>query len=384
MAADSVTLIQIDREIASRLWQFVLARQGIGTAATKFVNVQSAARASLGFHSARLESPLATLAARTSVGLNRRTMIEGPKHSLLTVRCMRKTLHALPIDVASVAHAATRRFRVRDALRLAHNAGVSPHELNAMTDKISALLADHREMHHRVIEQMATPTAAPPIAARVALKYLWEDGHVAYRNRSPVWDAEDRVFGLLRNTFPAFDPGLNEDEATTRLIGEYFHRYGPGSVKDACWWSGLSAVHVRRAMEPLRLLALQTPWSVSPCFLLEKDYEAFLRWSASDHQPLGLGMLAHEDVALKAYFETRRRYLGTTEPAAIFNQIGEVLPTVLLDGVAVGRWQWVASTGRLNVALFRSANARHLRNQLAPIASELERRLRADSRRWAS
>ncbi|WP_344829589.1 DNA glycosylase AlkZ-like family protein [Nonomuraea dietziae] len=54
----------------------------------------------------------------------------------------------------------------------------------------------------------------------------------------------------------------------------------------------------------------------------------------------GVNLLAHEDVALKAYFETRRRYLGDLPAAAAFNQIGEVLPTILLNGRVVGTWTW--------------------------------------------
>ena len=38
--------------------------------------------------------------------------------------------------------------------------------------------------------------------------------------------------------------------------------------------------------------------------------------------------LAHEDVALKAYAETRVRYLGAVPEQEAFNQIGEALPAI--------------------------------------------------------
>jgi hypothetical protein len=360
-----------------------MARQRLGLT-TKFSSVQSAARASLGLHCARLESPLATVAARTALGVGRQDMIDTGGESLLTIRCMRKTLHALPVDVASIAHAATRRFRIRDTLRLAHNAHVSANELAAMTDKIISVLADSGELHHRVIEQMVTPTAASPIAARVALKYLWESGDIAYRNRSPVWDAEVRTFSLMRTSFPTFRSSIDEDEAIAQLIAEYFHRYGPATVRDASWWSGISNGHIRRAMQSLCLVSLKTPWSESPCFMLESDFGAFCKESAAGSASASLCLLAHEDVALKAYFETRKRYLGSRPQTAIFNQIGEVLPTVLLAGVAVGRWRWVPSTGRVEISLFRTKTSAQLWAQILPIASQLETRLRADSRRWTA
>ena len=46
----------------------------------------------------------------------------------------------------------------------------------------------------------------------------------------------------------------------------------------------------------------------------------------------GVQFLAHEDTALKAYFQTRGRYLGGLPQRRAFNQIGEVLPCVIVDG----------------------------------------------------
>jgi hypothetical protein len=52
------------------------------------------------------------------------SLFTGPvQASLLTLRCMRKTLHTLPLPLAAAAHAATLRFRDRDACRAVLNAG---------------------------------------------------------------------------------------------------------------------------------------------------------------------------------------------------------------------------------------------------------------------
>jgi hypothetical protein len=46
----------------------------------------------------------------------------------------------------------------------------------------------------------------------------------------------------------------------------------------------------------------------------------------------GVDLLAHEDVALKAYFETRDRYLDGLPPRTAFNQIAEALATIVIHG----------------------------------------------------
>ena len=53
----------------------------------------------------------------------------------------------------------------------------------------------------------------------------------------------------------------------------------------------------------------------------------------------GVQFLAHEDTALKPYSQTRSRHLGGP-PQRAFNQIGEALPTVIIDGMVAGSRSW--------------------------------------------
>lgn len=55
---------------------------------------------------------------------------------------MRKTLHALPLPLASAAHAAALRFRDRDAQRAVYNAKYSPAAIEAAVCELGALLGD--------------------------------------------------------------------------------------------------------------------------------------------------------------------------------------------------------------------------------------------------
>lgn len=83
----------------------------------------------------------------------------------------------------------------------------------------------------------------------------------------------------------------------------------------------------------------------------------------------GVNFLAHEDVALKAHFETRRRYLGDIPPKRVFNQISEALPTIVMDGRVVDTWAW-------------EGRGRRVRHRLVAglVAAERQRRVRAAAR----
>jgi hypothetical protein len=89
-------------------------------------------------------------------------------------------------------------------------------------------------------------------------------------------------------------------------------------------------------------MALQASWSDSTFYMFRDRFEEFQDEREKCHvrRETALNFLAHEDVALKAYFESRSRYLNGVRADAAFNQIGEVLPTILFGGMVVGTWAW--------------------------------------------
>jgi hypothetical protein len=87
--------------------------------------------------------------------------------------------------------------------------------------------------------------------------------------------------------------------------------------------------------------------------------------------------LAHEDTALKAYFQTRGRYLGGLPPRRAFNQIGEVLPSVIVDGMLAGTWSWNPRTASVDVDLIAGKIPAPVRRQVKARATALTETLRS-------
>ncbi|MDA0639794.1 DNA glycosylase AlkZ-like family protein [Nonomuraea ferruginea] len=357
---------------AGRLWNWVLARQGLAPH-TRRSGVEEITDAGLGLHAARLPSPFATVAARAAdPSIPLELFNPAVRSRLLTVRCMRKTLHTLPLDLAAAAHAATLRFRERDALRAIVNAGHGHAAITAATAAIVELLGASGPLFHRTIEVQLGAAGTPVMVTRLALKLAWERGVLSYLNQAAGWNREVRVFTLTASTYPTLDTALDPHTAVELLMAAYLDRYGPISIKDATWWSALSRTAVTEALQRsgVKLVRLFTPWSHSPLYMSAQRFAEYTVAADADYLS-GVNLLAHEDVALKAYFETRRRYLGDLAQQAAFNQIGEVLPTIVLDGRVVGTWRWDPSAGRVRHRLIpgllpaarrpevRAAAARH-------------------------
>ena len=143
MAHDAPTVVSsyaLDDSRARQLWSWLLRRHGLSED-TKFDSVLEIAHATLGLHAARLPSPFATVVARSVSPTVALTLFETETHAdLMTVRCMRKTLHTLPLELAVVAHGATLHFRKRDALRAITNANVGISDISGAVDAMVALL----------------------------------------------------------------------------------------------------------------------------------------------------------------------------------------------------------------------------------------------------
>lgn len=108
------------------------------------------------------------------------------------------------------------------------------------------------------------------------------------------------------------------------LVTAYFHRYGPATIRDAAWWSGLSATDITTALRRSQrsFVTLAMPWGTQPCLMFaDQAAEA-----ASHEEAAGVQLLAHEDPALNAYHQTRDRYLAGLPQRRAFNQIGDALP----------------------------------------------------------
>jgi hypothetical protein len=261
--------------------------------------------------------------------------------NLITIRCMRKTLHALPLSLAAAAHGATVHFRVRDTLRAITNASLGPGSIARVAASIARLLSEEGPLFHREIEARMAGKRTTTAATRLALKLSWEQGELTYINDTRGWNRENRKFGLTSSIYPNLNMSMGRSQATGELVRAYFDRYGPASLRDAMWWSGLSRSAIATAMNESgrNFVAIYSSWCDSVMYMYQDRFDEFQSVQRTQRSS-GVNFLAHEDVALKAYFESRRRYLGELLPRQVFNRIGEALPTVVRDGLVVGTWAW--------------------------------------------
>lgn len=197
---------------------------------------------------------------------------------------------------------------------------------------------------------------------------------MAYINSATTWNRESRTFALTASAYPAVNLSLPRSEAITVLVTAYFHRYGPATIRDATWWSGLSAADITAGLldSGRSLLSVTTPWSEAPCLMFADQADEAL----ANEAVTGVQLLAHEDSALKAYHQTRSRYLAGIPQRRAFNQIGEALPTIIVNGMVAGIWTWDNRTCSVRTSMINGRTTPAIRRQIRTRAAALTQTLR--------
>jgi len=118
------------------------------------------------------------------------------------------------------------------------------------------------------------------------------------------------------------------EDAQAELVRRWLASFGPGTLKDLAWWTGLTIGAIRRALAKVATAEIRV--QAGPALVLADDLDAITSvppWAA---------FLPALDPSAMGWFE-RGWYLGAHR-AALFDRSGNIGPTVWWDGRIVGGW----------------------------------------------
>ncbi|MFB5760582.1 DNA glycosylase AlkZ-like family protein [Paenibacillus medicaginis] len=309
----------------------------------------------VGLHAARLSTPYVTLFARLE-GFRPADLRDALHihNQLIKTRCMRKTLHILPLPLVPVAHYATYAQRLSD-VRVRHKAldlNNRNKQVGAYKQTITELLRHSPKSARAICESITSDEDEYPVVQAV-IKDLWEEGILCYLNLSEYWYKEERVYGYTYDCYPEMRrPVLEVSEARASLIYKHICAYGPVTEKDISWWSGIGISEVRRIIHHYssRLVTLNVEGFEPPLFMEREDYMR----CTSQHIPPWTALLAYEDPSLKGYYNSRCLYVSNDNYPRLFNTIGEARASLVCNGQVIGIWSWDRKTKRVQTEYFTS------------------------------
>ncbi len=269
------------------------------------------------------------------------------ERSIVKVLGMRRTMFAVPVDIAAELHASSAApIADRERARL-----VQMLEEGGIAKNGSAWLADVERATLEALNARGEATASdlsadvPDLAEKIefgegkkwggtvgvstrVLFLLAGEGHIIRGEPTGSWISSRYQWVPMKRWLGSPLPDVSEADAQASLLRRWLATYGPGTLVDLKWWSGWTVAAVKRALAAVDHEEVELDEGTG--YVLAGDHD-----TVAPGTPWAV-LLPALDQAVMAYKE-RGWFIGDHAPA-LFDRNGNVGPTIWWDGRVVGGW----------------------------------------------
>jgi hypothetical protein len=295
------------------------------------MSVVDTAAAIVGLHNTSPVSPYLSLRARIpEFGRKDFDTAAWERWELVRFRAMRMTMFLFPRDLLEIAAAATRHLRERWAVRWLRDVGLSQAQYDELADRIEAALAEgpltSRSLRSRL--GVAKEVPLPGVVSRMC-----DIGRLVGGSPPRAWRSPVREYHRWFDVVPAVDIDRWEEAPAIReLIRRYIGSYGPVTVDDVSWWTGISKAKCRQALSELAADVEQ---------VTVEDWSGPL-WRSTSGPPVELDDHVKALPLLDPYvqgYRNRDRFLDPIRYDYVYDGGGNSSATVVHRGRVIGVWQ---------------------------------------------
>ncbi len=249
------------------------------------------------------------------------------------IRCVRKSIYIHNKDLLPVMYAATSDKAIKSSKHFMLYRGVPLDEYTALSDSILQLLKEQRQTSAEIEATLATDYDVSAV-----LNYMSDQGLLVRTKPATGWKDGAYRYALFSDVYPDIQLGaVDEREAIHVLVHHYLTTFGPASLNDINWWTGLGNIRVRSALRALgdEVVEIRTSETNIPMVMLASGLE-HLRSSLTTQSPT-VTLLPANDSYLMGYCD-RHRYVDFHHYEYIVDDSGNVTNVILVNGRAAGTW----------------------------------------------
>ncbi len=171
------------------------------------------------------------------------------------------------------------------------------------------------------------------------LWYLAQNGHLCF---GPL-QGKQVTFALLDEWAPKTTE-IPRDEAQKRLTQSYFTSHGPATMQDLMWWSGMTAIDIKRGLE------------LAKDKLTAEDVDGKTYWMGQDlpdatESSPGAYILPSFDELLLGYKDRSPTLDIEHMPKIVPGMNGMFAATIVIDGKVIGIWRRTIKKSEIIVEL---------------------------------
>jgi DNA glycosylase AlkZ-like len=262
--------------------------------------------------------------------------------TVLRHHAMRRTLWVMTPAVAQLAHAAcTRKIAAAERRRTAKALGDPARFEEAVEAVIAAVTGNdrplqtreigerHPELTHPIVFGAGTAHETPMAMHTRAALIAAFDGAIVRTRPTGTWIGSQYAWTDTPRWTDVDWDAHDGAAATAGLVRRWLDRFGPGTLDDIVWWSGLTKTGVRRALDHVDAVEVELENNTGWCLVDDLDETVDVGpWAAllPGLDPTAMG------------WKVRTWYLDSTTGRRVTDRSGNIGPTVWVDGRIVGGW----------------------------------------------
>lgn len=260
---------------------------------------------------------------------------------------MRRTMFVVADELAPAIQAAcTRTIAVqlrRRYRQLLQDAGIAEDAASFMEAVEEATLAALERRREATAQELGQDVPALRKQVRLAqgknyegvqgistwiLMLLSADGKVIRGRPRGSWISSQYRWAPLDAWLPNGMPSVPVPDAQATLIGQWLRAFGPGTLDDLKWWTGLTMGEVKRAVQALDVVEVDLGEATG--LVLADDV------APTTPPEAWVALLPGLDPTPMGYVQ-REWFLGP-HASALFDRSGNIGPSIWSDGRIVGGW----------------------------------------------
>ncbi len=314
------TQLTVDEALANAVGRHALSRPGS--------SVEQVAASLVGLHNTSQPSPYLSVRARVT-GFVRGDLetLMWDEWRLARLRAMRLTMFVMPHDLLEITAAATRHFAEPFAARWLRDSGLALAEFERLAAAVEEALADGPMTSRQLRAALDVPQSVglPGVVGRMC-----DIGRIVGGRPPNHWRSNIREYHLWADVLPGVDlHRWQADAAIGELIHRYVDSYGPVTVDDVAWWTGIAKSRCRAALRAINAQEVTVEGWPGPLY-------------RTTHADTELGDAVHALPILDPYvqgYRDRGRFLDPARTGFVYDRGGNSTATIVHRGRIVGVWQ---------------------------------------------
>ncbi len=303
-----------------------------------------------GLHATCATTPYLSLFARMNRFLKSdlKQEIETVK-SLIRTRSIRSTIHILPVTKCSMIFTAVKSQLNKRSEKYLQHLGMTLDEFNSSAEKIIIGLTGKGLTANEIKKETSIFKNASHV-----LNILCDEGSMVRGAIRGGWKSNMHRYYRFKDFFENLEiENLPVEEAVETLVMSYIKTYGPVTLEDVIWWSGLNRNVVKDIFQKNGMKIQEINFLDGPGtgLMLKEDYKAFKRFIPS--KDIFVNYLPALDPFIMGY-KNRDRLIDKSYIDYVIDRFGNSAPTIILNGQIIGIWDMDENKKRVKFFLFKN------------------------------